>query len=113
MLHYAAFTINVLSTITIDSFIFDKPVINPVFGTGNNGLWNDQKFLKFRHLEILERANASLIVKDADQYLTAINFLLSGGDDKAAARKSFVDLQISVPLSAVNKTIVKTLYEFE
>lgn len=113
MLQYAEFTINVLSTITIDSFIFDKPVINPVFGTGSNGLWNDQKFLKFRHLELLERANASLIVKDADQYLTAINFLLSGGDDKAAARKSFVDLQINIPLSAVNKTIVKTLCEFE
>lgn len=109
MLQYASFTINVLSTITIDSFLFDKPVINPVFGTGENGLWNDQKFLKFRHLEVLERANASLIVKDENQYLNAINFLLEGGDAKKQERKAFVDLQISVSLEKVNQTIASVL----
>ncbi|OYQ44253.1 hypothetical protein [Flavobacterium aurantiibacter] len=110
ILTHAAFTINVLSTITIDSFLFDKPVINPVFGNGNNGYWDDQKYLKFRHLIPLVELKASHIVTDEKQYLEAINRLLLHGDDKSALRKSFVDLQIGFPLEQVNSRITEELY---
>ncbi len=110
ILTHAAFTINVLSTITIDSFLFDKPVVNPVFGNGNNGYWDDQKYLKFQHLIPLVELKASHIVTDENQFLQAINRLLLHGDDKSAQRKSFVDLQIGFPLEQVNSRITEELY---
>ena len=30
--------------------IFKKPIIFPVFGTGANGLYNDRRFLSYKHL---------------------------------------------------------------
>jgi hypothetical protein len=103
LLTHAAFTINVLSTITIDSFLFDKPVVNPVFGNGKNGYWDDQKYLKFRHLIPLVELKASHIVTDESEFLAAINALLTKSDDRSEQRKAFVDLQIGVPLASVNQ----------
>ncbi len=109
ILSHAVFTINVLSTITIDSFLFDKPVINPVFGNGGNGYWDDQKYLKFRHLLPLVDLRASHIVTNESEFLAAINALLTKSDDKSMKRKAFVDLQIGIPLDCVNQKITSEL----
>ncbi|MDO9260648.1 MAG: hypothetical protein Q7U08_01725, partial [Flavobacteriaceae bacterium] len=59
LLNHCDLCINVLSTITLDAFLFDKPVINPVFGNGKNGLFDDQKFLSYQHLVTLVDSKAT------------------------------------------------------
>jgi hypothetical protein len=111
LLKYSDLVINVLSTITLDAFIFNKPVINPVFGNENNLMFDDQKFLKYRHLEHLVNSESSIIVKNEEEYLHALNTILSGKDDKEKNRQAFLDLEISKPLKNTSKRIAETLFE--
>lgn len=112
LLKYCDLNINVLSTITLDSFIFDKPVINPVFGNSDNGMFDDQKFLKYDHLSKLVDSNASWIVKNEKEYLAAINKILSNEDDRKNAREKFNQLQIGKPLEGTSKRIAETLLKW-
>ncbi|HQK41036.1 MAG TPA: hypothetical protein PLO52_13090 [Flavobacterium alvei] len=109
LLNHCDVNINVLSTITLDAFIFDKPVINPVFGNDTNGLFDDQKFLKYKHLSVLVDSNSSDVVKNEEEYLSAINKILLGGDIKKQERKYFNILQIGKPLEGTSKRIAQTL----
>lgn len=111
LLNHCDFNINVLSTITLDAFIFDKPVINPVFGNNQNILFNDQKFLEYAHLEKLVESNSTIIVKNETQFLEAINKLLSLQDNKKNEREKFLNLQISEPLKGTSKRIALTLMD--
>lgn len=112
LLQYCDFNINVLSTITLDSFIFDKPVINPVFGNKNNGMFDDQKFLDYQHLSKLVDSAASTIVKNETEYLNAVNHLLENGDEKQKQRAQFKELQIGKPLEITSKCIAEKLWEW-
>ena len=103
------FNINILSTITLDSFIFDKPVINPVFGNKENGMFDDQKFLDYLHLSRLVESDASLIVKNETEFLNAVNFLLENKDNKVKERSNFIDLQLGKPLNGTGKRIAEQL----
>lgn len=109
LLEHCDININVLSTITLDSFIFNKPVVNPVFGNENNNLFDDQKFLRYKHLEMLVDSNSSDIVKTETEYIIALNNLLSGIDNKAKERKEFLSLEISKPLEGTSTRIVEIL----
>lgn len=109
LLNYCDLSINVLSTITLDAFIFNKPVINPVFGNESNGMFDDQKFLQYEHLTKLVNSKASYIVKNQEEYLLAINKILSGEDDKKIERENFNASQIGKPLDGTSKRIAETL----
>lgn len=109
LLSHCDININVLSTITLDSFIFNKPVINPVFGNKANGMYDDQKFLNYHHLSKLVDSNASIIVKDEVEFLDALNNLLQENDDKELQRKEFLNLQIGQELEGTSKRIAQTL----
>lgn len=109
LLKHAAFTVNVMSTITIDSFLFDKPVVNPVFGTFTNGMYPDQKYLLYRHLEPLTESGASHIVRNETEFIEAVNGLLAGHDGRSERRRAFVDLQIGAPLEGTCARIAQTL----
>jgi len=109
LLQYCDLCINVLSTITLDAFIFDKPVINPVFGNGNNGWFDDQKFLKYEHLSKLVDSDSTDIVKSHSEYLEAINRILNNIDIKKKERKKFIELQIGGSLQGTSKRIAKFL----
>ena len=109
LLAHCDININVLSTISLDSFLFDKPVINPVFGNANNDLFDDQKFLNYQHLEKLVDSNASHIVKDKNEYINKVNELLERRDDKAAERTQFLNLQIGKPLEGTSERIALEL----
>jgi len=111
LLEYSDLVINVLSTITLDAFIFNKPVINPVFGNDTNSMFDDQKFLKYRHLEYLVNSESSIIVKNEEDYLNAINLVLSGKDDREINRDKFLKLEISQPLKKTSKRISETLLD--
>lgn len=101
--------INVLSTITLDSFLFGKPVINPVFGNEKNEYFDDQKFLKYEHLQHLVNSNSSMIVKNQEEFINAVNLVLSNNDKKENERNEFVNLQIRLPLEGTSKRIVEVL----
>ena len=49
ILKYSVVNVNMLSTMSLDFMLFDKPVVNTVFGDDKNGLYNDQKFLNYAH----------------------------------------------------------------
>jgi len=112
LLKHCDLCINVLSTITLDAFLFDKPVINPVFGNETNGWFDDQKFLKYEHLSKLVDSKSTDIVKNEDEYLKAINAILNGIDEKRGKRDSFIQLQIGRALENTSQRIAKTLSEF-
>ncbi len=112
LLNHCDFNINVLSTITLDAFIFDKPVINPVFGNKENGMYDDQKFLNYKHLSILVDSDASTIVKNEQEFLDAINKILAGKDDKEMRRNQFLAIQIGKPLQETSKRIAQTLLKW-
>jgi hypothetical protein len=111
ILKYCDLNINVLSTITLDSFIFDKPVINPVFGNKNNDLFDDQKFLKYDHLMKLVESNSSKIVKNEKEFIDAITTILKGKDNKEFKRKKFLEFEISKPIEGTSRRIVEALKE--
>ncbi len=103
--------VNVLSTITLDAFIFNKPVINPVFGNDDNELFNDQKFLEYRHLKNLVLSDASLISKNKEDYLNHLNHILSNSDNKDKERKEFINLQIGVPLEDTSQQVAQSIFK--
>jgi hypothetical protein len=110
LLNHCDFNINVLSTITLDAFLFDKPVINPVFGNNQNELFDDQKFLHYAHLAKLVESNSTIIAKNEIEFLEAINKMLSLQDDKKSEREKFLNLQISEPLKGTSNRIATTLF---
>lgn len=112
LLNHCDLCINVLSTITLDAFLFDKPVINPVFGTGKNGLFDDQKFLNYQHLVSLVDSKATAIVKNEQQLLIAINNVLQNVDKQQNERLQFLNLQIGKPLAGTSQRIALTLKEW-
>ncbi|AWA31423.1 hypothetical protein HYN48_06665 [Flavobacterium magnum] len=109
LLRFSDININVLSTITIDAFLFDKPVINPVFGNPENGLFDDQKFFSYWHLEALVKSQSTEIVKNETEYLDSLNALLQGNDARRTQRAAFVGLQIGKPLEGTSKRIAENL----
>lgn len=109
LLKHSCLVINVLSTITLDSYFFNKPVINPVFGNNENELYNDQKFLSYGHLEKLVHSGSSHIVKNKEEFLHSLNSVLSGMDDKEEKRNDFLNLQIGQPLLGTSERIIKQL----
>ena len=67
ILEFSDLGINMCSTMSLDFMIFDKPVINPVFGNEENELYNDQKYLKYAHYERVVKSGAVSIVKNKEE----------------------------------------------
>ena len=109
LLQHCDLCINVLSTITLDSFLFNKPVINPVFGDEVNEYFDDQKFLKYEHLDHLVQSNSSVIVKNKKDFIKAVNQILNKEDKKELERKEFINLEILLPLEGTSKRIAEVL----
>lgn len=113
VLKYSAVNINMLSTMSLDSMLFDKPVINTVFGNESNGLANDQRFLNFAHIEYVVNSEATYIAKNKEELINAINQSLSNPNNKLEQQKELLKLQIGASLEGTSKRIVKVLDEWE
>lgn len=111
LLSYCDLCINVLSTITLDSFLFDTPVINPVFGNEKNGMFDDQKFLKYAHLDKVMESGAVSLTKNKEEYLSAINFCLANPNYRKAKQKELLALEIGKKLEGTSKRLSEKLYE--
>lgn len=111
LLQYSDLNINMLSTMSLDFMLFDKPVINPIFGNVLNGLYNDQRFLGYAHIQHLVTSKSSKVVKNKEQLLVAISDYLIK-DTESENRKNFIDQQVGVPLEETSKRLVQSLKEW-
>lgn len=109
VLQFSDIIINVLSTIILDGFLFDKPSICPVFGNKKEGYDDVIKFLNYPHLKQVEDSNAVAIVKEQSEYLNAIEFALKNPDALLKDQRKFVGLEIGKPLGGTSKRIALTL----
>ena len=104
--------INMCSTMSLDFMLFDKPVINTVFGNLENGLYNDQRFLNYDHFKKVVDSKAVTIAKNEMELIAQINATLINPTLHSSQRKEMVNLQISEPLVNTSKRIVSTLFNF-
>jgi hypothetical protein len=104
--------INMCSTMSLDFMLFDKPVINTVFGNLENGLYNDQRFLEYSHFKKVVDSESVTIAKNATELKLQINEALSKPEKRTFQRKELIELQISQDLNGTSQRIAKTLCEF-
>jgi hypothetical protein len=109
VLQFSDVIVNVLSTIILDGFLFDKPAICPVFGSKERGLDSMEKYLDYAHLKQVEDSNAVVIVKGQSKYLNAIEAALKTPVALLSEQKKFVDLEIGKPLEGTSKRIATIL----
>lgn len=109
VLQFSDVVINVLSTIILDGFLFDKPSICPVFGSEKKGYDDGNWILEYAHLKQVEDSNAVIIVKKESEFLKSINEALINPTIRLKEQKKFLDLQISEPLEGTSKRIAHTL----
>lgn len=110
MLEYVDLNINMCSTMSLDFMLFDKPVINTVFGNEQNGMYNDQRFLNYDHYKKVVESQAVSIAKNTADLIDKINTALAHPEEKKGQRKEMIDLQISEPLKGTSARISETLF---
>lgn len=101
-----------LSTMSLDFMLFDKPVINTVFGNPSNGLANDQRFLQYAHIAYVVDSNATYITKNKEELLAAVHQALSAPNSKLVQQKELLATQIGAPLEGTSKRITAVLYQW-
>jgi hypothetical protein len=109
LLEYVDLNINMCSTMSLDFMLFDKPVINTVFGNKENGLYDDQRFLNFGHFKKVVDSQSVTIATNETELINQINEALSNPNQRTAERKAMIDLQVSKPLEGTSKRIALTL----
>ena len=109
ILEFSDLSVNMCSTMSLDFMLFDKPVINTVFGNKQNGLFDDQRFLGYDHFKKVVDSQAVMIAKDANELVIAVNNYLQNPALDAVQRSAMIKLQISKPLAGTSKRIAKAL----
>lgn len=109
LLEFTDISINMLSTMSLDNMLFEKPVINTVFGNGTNGLKNDQRFFNYAHIKKVIDGNAVWIAKNEDELIEAINGYLQNPTLRLQDQNDMIQLQIGKPLLGTSANIVKVL----
>lgn len=112
VLMYIDVSINMFSTMSLDNMLFDKPVINTVFGNDDNGLYNDQLFLRYAHIEKVVESGAVAIVKDENALLLAINKCLETPKYKLNEQKALLEMQIGMPLEGTSTRIATIIKDW-
>ena len=109
ILEFSDLNINMLSTMSLDFMQFNKPVINPAFGNLENGLYDDQRFLRYAHIKNVIKSNATRIVKNKEELINEINLYLEQPDKDTENRKRLFQLQIGKQLEGTSERIATTL----
>jgi hypothetical protein len=112
LLEFADININMLSTMSLDFMQFDKPVINPVFGNGQNGLYDDQRFLNYAHIVNVAKSGATRIAKNEQALIDAINLYYLYPETDQLNREKLMELQVSKPLEGTSKRIAAALFKW-
>lgn len=111
LLEYCDLNVNMLSTMSLDFMLFKKPVINPIFGNDENGLYNDQRFLGYAHIEHLVNSKASKVVKSKEELLNAISEYFIKDKD-AINRENFIKQQVGISLKETNTILSDRLKQW-
>ncbi|MBC7748207.1 MAG: CDP-glycerol glycerophosphotransferase family protein, partial [Methylotenera sp.] len=109
LLEYADLNVNMCSTMSLDFMLFDKPVINTVFGNPENGLYDDQRFLNFDHYKKVVDSGAVTIAKNEIELICQINKALTNAKERTIQRKVMIDLQVSESLAGTSRRIATIL----
>ncbi len=109
ILQFVDLNVNMCSTMSLDYMLFDKPVINTVFGNKTNGLYDDQRFLNYTHYKTVIESGAVTVAKNANELIDAINMDLKNPTHKLKQQRELVKLQIGKPLEGTSKRIVSVL----
>ncbi|MDR7208948.1 CDP-glycerol glycerophosphotransferase family protein [Flavobacterium piscis] len=112
ILENADLSINMCSTMSLDFMLFDKPVINTVFGNPENGFYNDQRFLNYNHYKKVIDGNAVTIAKNKKELIDQINQTFDNPIERTAGRNAMIDLQIGKSLVGTSERIATTLSSF-
>ncbi len=112
ILTYTDININMLSTMSLDFMLFDKPVINTVFGDGINGLYNDQRFLNYAHIINVVKSEATQIAKNKDELFRSINYYYNNPNADRAKREYLLKLQVCNSLEGTSARITRALLEW-
>jgi hypothetical protein len=111
LLKYTDVNINMCSTMSLDFMLFDKPVINAVYGNEENGMYNDQKYLNYVHFDKVVQSKSVIVVKEDNAFVRAINDALSNPMEFQKERENILNIQIGAPLKGTSQRIVKALKE--
>lgn len=109
VLQYSDVCVNMLSTMSLDSMLFDKPVINTVFGNPDNGLANDQRFLNYAHIVNVIESDAVTVAKSEKELFMALNQYLNQPDYKLNQQRALLKMQIGSELQGTSERIAKVL----
>lgn len=109
VLQHCDVIVNMLSTMSLDAMLFDKPVINTVFGNESNGLYNDQRFLKYAHIEKVVESKSVAVAKNEHELIAEINNSLQYPNCRLEEQKMLLNQQIGRPLLKTSDRIAKTL----
>lgn len=109
LLLYCDVNINMCSTMSLDFMHYDKPVINPVFGNSQNGLFDDQKFLDFAHYDRVAKSGSVAIVKNENELISAVKEALKNPNKKSLERKAMIELQTGGELTGTSKRFINYL----
>ncbi|MFK7113871.1 hypothetical protein V3468_05400 [Flavobacterium oreochromis] len=109
VLKYCDVCVNMLSTMSLDAILFDKPVINTVFGDGKNGLVNDQRFLHYRHIQQIIQTGAVDIAEKESELISKINVALADSTVRQKQQLELINLEIGIDLEKTNSIIIAEL----
>lgn len=112
LLQFSDVIINVLSTIILDGFLFDKPSICPVFGNEEKDYDNALKYLDYAHLKMVEDSKGVTIVKNESEYMETINTVLKNPNALLNNQKKVIELEVGKPLQGTSKRIAETLLKW-
>jgi len=110
-LAFADINVNMCSTMSLDFMLFDKPVINTVFGNKRNGLYDDQRFLNYDHYKYVIDSKAVTIAENKEELHQQLLEALERPSLRKEYRKTLLALEISKPLEQTSKRIVNALQD--
>ena len=113
ILEYSDVGINMCSTMSLDFMTFDKPIINPVFGNKENGLYDDQRFLKYAHYQRVVESGAVFIAKNELELIDGINRSLLNPGKMKEERRNLLKLQVGKPLKGTSERIAIALKKLQ
>jgi len=109
ILEFCDLSINMCSTMSLDFMVFDKPVINPVFGNTDNSLYDDQRFLKYAHYKTVAESGSVIIATNKNELIEAIQVYLNNPKKNSTERRKMFKLQVGKPLKNTGKRIAEQL----
>ncbi|MCF4102129.1 hypothetical protein L1I30_10660 [Gillisia sp. M10.2A] len=109
ILEFSDVGINMCSTMSLDFMTFDKPVINPVFGNMENGLYNDQRFLNYAHYKRVIESDAVVIATNENTLILAVKESLLSPENRSTERENLLKVQISCELEGTGKRMANIL----